>query len=260
MGESMTSAEFFSIVERLFEGDVDELQRELQRALNRTKITLVFTPNPEQIMIAHEDADFRETLEQGEILLPDGTQLVKAAQQAKKAGKVRQAPTHRLTGVDLLTWWLEQGREEQIATALIGGKSGVAEALAKKYDPEQTWCFGFSGYDSVANATPQEVQQMRTLIEQRRPKIVFVAFGAPWQERWSVQNREWLQEQGVKIVVVCGGAFDVLSPAHRLRRAPRWMQQLGLEWFFRLLQEPGRWKRQQRVLGFIQLSKQWIQE
>lgn len=256
----MTSKEFFQLVERLYAESFEQLQRDLQRALNQKQLTKIFTPNPEQIMQAHRDSRFFAELLQGDLLLPDGTQLVKAAQAAKKAGKVESAPQVRLTGIDLLEWWLEQGSTENIPTVLLGGRAGVAEALAKKVDPQQSWCFGFSGYDSVANATQEEESTMRALIEERRPKVIFVAFGAPWQERWVLANEDWLTEQGVRVAAVCGGAFDVLSPAHRLQRAPRWMQQSGLEWLYRLFQEPGRWRRQRQVLEFLRLSKAWISE
>ena len=81
---------------------------------------------------------------------------------------------------------------------------------------------------------PEVVQ----LIRQAKPSILFVGMGMPAQEKWIAGNLDAL---GVPVVMGVGGSFDVLSG--RLRRAPAWIRQLGVEWSYRLLQEPWRWRR-----------------
>lgn len=260
MGPAMIASKFFLLLERLYRDDSEQFQQDMLNWIQRSRLQKVFTPNPEQVMQAHSDPQFFDELLQGDVLLPDGTQLVVAARAAQEAGKVLHSPHERITGVDVLEWWLEEGKSRKVATALIGGQDGVAQALAKDTDPEQTWCFGHSGYAAVARPTPEEEQKLLDFVTEKQPVVLFVAFGAPWQERWTLEHANWLQSQGVRVVVVCGGALDVLSPASSLRRAPRWMRQLGLEWLFRLFQQPSRWKRQTNVLEFMKVSRSWIAE
>jgi N-acetylglucosaminyldiphosphoundecaprenol N-acetyl-beta-D-mannosaminyltransferase len=215
-------------------------------------LTLVFTPNPEQCVLAVESAEFRECLLSGDVLLPDGIGLVWAARLLGKK-------LERQTGADTLERWLKKAKEEKIPTLLLGGRDGVAEHLARWYDPEGQWCWGLAGHVNVAAASdPQyrstvekEEEEIFSLIKTRRPIAIFVAFGAPWQELWLCRHREQLEKLGVKQAMVCGGAFDYL--AGRVKRAPTWVRSIGLEWLYRLVREPWRWRRQLKLLKFVRL-------
>ena len=90
------------------------------------------------------------------------------------------------------------------------------------------------------------------MIKQIKPRLVFVALGAPTQELWIAQHRNLLRKNNVEIAMAVGGSFDYLL--NKVPRAPRWMQKLGLEWLFRLIIEPWRIKRQLRLIGFIALT------
>ena len=79
---------------------------------------------------------------------------------------------------------------------------------------------------------------MLNLIRQAKPSILFVGMGMPAQEKWIAKN---LQALGIPVVMGVGGSFDVLSG--KLKRAPAWMRRLGIEWLYRLAQEPWRWRR-----------------
>jgi N-acetylglucosaminyldiphosphoundecaprenol N-acetyl-beta-D-mannosaminyltransferase len=79
-----------------------------------------------------------------------------------------------------------------------------------------------------------------------KPNLIFAAFGSPFQEKWFYQNRARLQ--GICCVGV-GGAFDFLSG--NIQRAPIWIRKIGLEWLYRLIREPWRWRRQLRLLVFL---------
>jgi N-acetylglucosaminyldiphosphoundecaprenol N-acetyl-beta-D-mannosaminyltransferase len=257
----MNAAQFFTLVEHLYVGTFSDLQKAFPRWVSAGDLTTIFTPNPEQIMIAVREPAFFSQILRAKILLADGMQLVKVARQARDAQKVPNAPAERITGVDVVQWWLSfngGSQGQRIPTILLGGKGHIAESLARKYDPDQLWCYGDSGYRDVRTPLEEEEKRIQWLVEKVRPRVIFVAFGAPYQERWVLEHEQWLQEIGVGVVLVCGGAFDVLSPASRLRRAPIWMQRSGLEWFFRLLQQPGRWRRQLEVLRFVWMSKKWV--
>lgn len=89
-------------------------------------------------------------------------------------------------------------------------------------------------------------------IQQNHPIAVFVALGAPYQELWIAKHRETLKKAGVRCVMTVGGAFDILTG--RINRAPLAFQNLGMEWLYRLFQQPWRWKRQLRLVEFVLLA------
>ena len=86
------------------------------------------------------------------------------------------------------------------------------------------------------------------LIQRAEPDILFVAYGAPVQDKWIARNLERL---GVPVAMGVGGAFDFVSG--RAKRAPRWLQRVGLEWLHRLLHEPWRWRRMLALPKFVWL-------
>lgn len=237
------------IIDRLYSGTVPDFRR---RRLTNDQLQLIFTPNPEQCVLADESDEFRKNLLSADILLADGVGL-------SLASKLRGKNVPRITGVDTLKWWLGWAKEEKASTLLLGGRDGVAESLAKWYDPEGEWCWGIPGHVNVAAAKdPQFKEQLKReekeifdVIEKKRPKALFVAFGAPWQEEFLCRHREKLNRLGVKLAMVCGGSFDYLTG--RVKRAPVLLRILGLEWFYRLVKEPWRWRRQLRLIRFLWL-------
>lgn len=114
--------------------------------------------------------------------------------------------------------------------------------------PQVWW---LSGYQDVTRPSPQEEQRVLDAIKNLKPAVVFVAFGAPHQERWAASHLKTCFESGARVVMVVGGAFDFLLG--KSQRPPSWVQQLGFEWLFRLLQEPWRWRRQLRLIRFAWL-------
>jgi len=88
-------------------------------------------------------------------------------------------------------------------------------------------------------------------VRRYKPHLVFVAFGSPYQELWIARHSN---QFGKSVVMGVGGAFDYLSG--HVYRAPEFIRKIGLEWFFRLLSQPWRWKRQLSLLKFIKLVLQ----
>ncbi len=210
------------------------------------KLTVVFTPNPEQIVLAHKDLAFAALLKQADYLLPDGSKLVDASRVLALFKKADALQT-RITGVDVaeqLLKKLSEKTESQGKVLLIGGKGYHAQEVVGGVQLQ--W---LEGYHSVAAPTPAEEAHLRSAIAEMKPDVVFVAFGAPYQEKWVTEHRQLLTESHVKIVMVVGGAFDILLG--KIKRAPRWMQRAGLEWLYRLIQQPWRWKRQLQLLNFV---------
>lgn len=104
------------------------------------------------------------------------------------------------------------------------------------------------GSKSIINETTKEQQRIIKKINNFKPHFLFVAYGAPMQEKWVAKN---LPKLKVKVGMGVGGAFDYLSG--RVKRAPKIIQKLNLEWFWRLIHEPWRWRRQLRLVKFAWL-------
>jgi N-acetylglucosaminyldiphosphoundecaprenol N-acetyl-beta-D-mannosaminyltransferase len=125
---------------------------------------------------------------------------------------------------------------------LYGGQPGVAEKACE--------CLKILYPDinitGVLNGYEKDEQIIRSTINTANPDIVFVALGSPVQEYWIVNNMDHLSAQVFQGV---GGSFDVISG--RVKRAPSFFRKLGLEWLYRLLKEPVRWKRQTILPKFL---------
>ena len=144
--------------------------------------------------------------------------------------------TERVSGVDLMERICERAAERKYSVYLLGARPGVAGAAAQALEarcPGLRIVGAHHGY-----FTPEQEPEVVTAIAQAQPDILFVAFGAPKQEKWI---RQHLAELQVPVAIGVGGSFDVF--AGRVRRAPRWMQRAGLEWLHRVLREPSRLPR-----------------
>lgn len=224
-------------------------------------ILTVATPNPEQLVMSAEDKVFWKALQSMQYLIPDGVGLQLAYVWWKLTGRGSEFPHQfrRVAGRRVVEWWLTHAKKQKThSTLLVGAKSGVAERLAQKVDPKTEWCLGSMGYSQVQDLwsekpsaqTQTEHAELMNLISDWQPTVIFVAFGAPYQEMWIEKYSAELQKSGVRIVMVCGGAFDTLvgdtSPA------PSWIARIGAEWLWRLIAEPWRWRRQLRLITFLQ--------
>lgn len=209
---------------------------------------VVFTPNPEQLVLAKEHPQFAQSLAAADVCIPDGSGLVWLM------NKTATPPVQRIAGVDVVAQLLKISPTERFA--LIGGrgygqKFAETNALLSLGNATVHWN---AAYADVAHPTPAEEEKLTFWLKQEKPTVVFVAFGAPFQEAWALTHKEQLGTLGVKVVMVVGGSFDVLTG--KVRRAPEWMKSAGLEWLFRLLQEPWRLGRQLKGAKFFWMASQ----
>jgi N-acetylglucosaminyldiphosphoundecaprenol N-acetyl-beta-D-mannosaminyltransferase len=192
------------------------------------------TINPEIIMLARDDEEYEKVLESADLAVCDGIGVVWAG---KMFGKKFNGRVH---GVDLVEKVCEFVAKKPITVGFLGGDKNVAlntsDCLRKKYPGLQV-SFADSKFE-IRNSK----------FEIPKTDILFVAFGSPKQEKWIYEN---LAKIDVKVAVGVGGAFDFISG--QVRRAPKWMRKLGLEWLFRLIIQPWRWKRQLALPKFIYL-------
>ncbi len=231
----------------LFSGTLNSLLITLVDQVKQGKKPLVvFTPNPEQFIQARHNPEFMKTLEQADVRVPDGVGLIWADRILAKSSDGQAAGssniTERISGIDLVTSLLDQAAGDTWPVVVLGGRG--YESLPKGV----TW---IPGYQTISTPTALEEKEVAKQLSSIRPKIVFVALGAPWQEQWILDHLDLLNSSGVKLAMVVGGAFDVITG--KLPRAPQVIQRFGLEWAYRLWREPWRWRRQLRLVEFVWL-------
>lgn len=220
------------------------LEKILKNNNDKSKYTMVFSLNPEILVEMEKDPDFKKIARKAQIRILDGVGIVLAARiNGLRVGD-------RYTGVDLMNDVLEQASKHSLRVMLIGGEQKLAEQIAECYSDKnpRLEIFGIQGIKDVTKATEEEERLIFSIVADRKPHIVFVAFGSPFQEKWLYRNQAHFKGM---VVAGVGGAFDFLSG--RIPRAPRFVRLLGLEWLFRLIIQPWRIKRQLRLLTFIRL-------
>jgi len=197
----------------------------------------VNTVNPEFIISAQGDPEFAQILNDSSLNLPDGQGLIWAA-------SVLGTPLQgRVTGVDTLFRLAQMAAKKGLRVYLLGAAEGVAATAARTLQhhfPGLEVCGTYAGSSAV-----EEENGITSRIARARPHLLFVAYGAPHQEKWIARN---LSRAAVPVAMGVGGALDFIS-GHR-KRAPTWVQRLGLEWLHRLVQEPWRWRRMRALPRF----------
>lgn len=203
-----------------------EKVREFLKSKERFQIT---TPNPEFTLAAQRNQTFKKTLQESNLSIADGTGIVWAI------NLLHGVKTERVTGVDFMKLICSTFRKKGIF--LLGASEEVNEktkrALEKKY-PGIRIVGNYSG--TPGSHLEKIICQM---INASKAQFLFVAYGAPNQDLWIARNLPHLHT--VKVAMGVGGSFDFISGYKK--RAPRWMRVFGLEWLFRLMQEPARYRR-----------------
>lgn len=195
----------------------------------------IATVNPEFIMAARRDDEFKNILNKCDLNIADGFGIKLAA------WKIGQPLKQRITGVDLMKEICSLAVADNKSVFLLGAKKkGVVELTAEKLNQDypgikivgaergfRHWHRHFSD------------EKLVEIINRRQPDILFIAFGQVKQEKWIYYNLPKLPT--VKLAMGVGGSFDYISG--KVKRAPKWMRSIGLEWFYRLIRQPWRWPR-----------------
>ncbi len=222
-----------------------QVLEKVENFLYGAKKHYLVTPNPEFLVAAQRDEEFKQILNEADVAIPDGIGVIIASVLLGRGIK------NRITGTDLVSQLTKLASEKNYSIFLLGGKDGAAKRteskLIQKY-PNILIVGNFEGEadktgDSETTKAITQANKSGELID-----FLFVAFGQVKQEKWIKRN---LGRIPVKVAVGVGGAFDYLSG--RKPRAPIWVQKAGLEWLFRLLVEPWRFKRQLALPFFVYL-------
>lgn len=206
--------------------------------IEQSKFSMICTPNTEIVMEAQHDPELKEILQDADLVIPDGIGLIYAS-------KIHQLGlTERVTGIDTMERILKYANNTKKSIYLFGGKPGVAEKAAERMKdvyPNLQIKGIRDGYFKK-----EEEDKIVDHINEVKPDLLFVALGAPRQEKWIYQHRKILN---VKVAMGVGGSFDVWAGVSK--RAPKIFQQLHLEWFYRLAKEPHRIGRMMSLPKFM---------
>jgi N-acetylglucosaminyldiphosphoundecaprenol N-acetyl-beta-D-mannosaminyltransferase len=198
------------------------------------------TVNTEFVMAAQKDAEFKAIINSAALALPDGIGLLWAARFLGHPLK------ERVTGVDTVQQVAELAARKGYRLFLLGAAEGVADLCAQRLSnkyPNLQIAGTYSGSPAV-----EEENGIVALVKQAKPDVLFVAYGAPQQDKWIARNLKRLE---VPLTMGVGGAFDFIAGV--AVRAPPWIQRLGLEWLHRLYREPWRWRRMLVLPKFVGL-------
>jgi N-acetylglucosaminyldiphosphoundecaprenol N-acetyl-beta-D-mannosaminyltransferase len=202
----------------------------LSDAIRGRSVHHVVTANPVMVMTGIEDPSFMAMLRGADMVVPDGAGLVWAASRLGKP------VTERVTGYDLVQELFQVGSAEGWKVYLLGTTQEIIDAAREKI--ERT----YPGLHIVGCRNgyfkSDEDEQVVDEIRAANPDLLLVGRATYTQDPWIAKYRDRLN---VPVMIGVGGSFDVMSG--RLKRAPGWMRSLKLEWFYRLIQEPYRWKR-----------------
>lgn len=206
----------------------DMVARLTERMLNKQKCFVV-TANPEIVMNTQDDRAYKQYVDKAHYVTADGIGVVKGAQILGKP------LPERVAGYDLMRQLLSVLNEQKLKLYMLGAQEETiekaVETIRKEYPNLQLagYHHGFFKWEDPAIINE---------IKATKPDLILVALGVPRQEKWIAEHLDEV-EKGVFIGV--GGSFDVL--AGTVKRAPEIWQKLNLEWFYRLLKQPSRWRR-----------------
>lgn len=199
---------------------------------------LIYTPNPEMVLEATKNQKFKEIIDNSDLNIPDGIGIVIAS-------KILGSPLkERVTGIDMAYRFFEEFAGTDTTFYFFGAADGIAQLAAenmmKKY-PGLKIIGTRSGYFNK-NDEMKIIEEINKL----KPDIILIGLGAPKQEMWMYNYKK---ELNAKVCMGIGGSFDVMSG--RLKRAPEWMIKLNIEWLYRLVKQPTRYKRMMKLPLFI---------
>lgn len=225
----MTRIDFLNI--KIDNLTMEEALIKIDQLISERSCRYIVTPNLDHIVTLERDVAFAEVYDNADLVLADGKPLLWISRWLNCPIK------EKLSGADLFPKMCQLAAKQGYKVFLLGAEEGVAakaaENLAMKY----------SGLKIVGTYAPKfdfeenqmELVYIKSLIQRVQPDILGVALGSPKGEKFIYSH---LQEYGVPLSISIGATLDF--EAGKIRRAPRWMSEIGLEWLFRITQDPKR--------------------
>lgn len=213
----------------------------LSSFIDSDKAHMVVTPNAEILMMCNENKELCDAVNKSDFVSPDGVGVLYAA-------KILGTPIkEKVAGCELGLNLLYEAAKKKAGVFLFGAKPGVAETCAKKLKekiPDLIVSGVRDGYFK-----PEQTDEIIDMINESGAKILWVCLGAPKQELWMAENKDKLK---VGVMLGLGGSIDLY--AGNVKRAPKLMIKLKVEWLYRLIKEPYRLGRMMKIPRVLVLA------
>lgn len=206
----------------------------LENIEKKEKKLFITTINSEILVASYKNPDYKKVLNSSDLAIIDGSGPQKAAQI------LGFGPVYRFAGVDLVEIICERVSKQPITVGFFGGRANVAEEASKCLKEKYP---GLKIAFAIEDWIGSEAKSKSLKCD-----ILFVALGHPRQEIWIEKN---LRNLDVWAAMGVGGSFDYLSG--RVKRAPKFVRNMGFEWLYRLIRQPWRVRRQLSLIYFVLL-------
>lgn len=211
--------------------DMQETIRAIEGMIEEKRKSYIVAINVDVVMKIEQDAYLKKITDEADMVLVDGKPLVWIAKWHKRPVKAK------ISGSDLVPLLCETAAEKGYTIFILGGKDGIADQAKAKLEKDM------AGIRIVGTYAPpfgfekdaEELEKINRMITEVHPDLLIACFGCPKQEKWIYEN---YQKYDATVSVCAGATVDFL--AGNVKRAPKWMSDHGLEWFYRFTQEPQR--------------------
>lgn len=212
----------------------------------------IITVNADFIVMAHESPRFASIINQNASTFDGQVPFILACKFARPRG----VTIEKISGSDLVPELLESAAQHGKRVLLLGASAGSNEdAVRIARQRYGTQVYGYSPPLASYPFQDDWREECRRRIVALKPHYIFVALGAPKQEFWMDDERDWLAKHGVELCIGCGGSLDFLSG--KIRRAPKWVQSAGLEGVYRTLSEPKLFRLKRLLRSFLIFKHLW---
>lgn len=199
--------------------------------------TFIVTANPEIVEYANKNSEYKRIISSADYIVADGIGVILASKL------INDSLPERIPGYEMMLDLFQHANDQALKVFLLGAEPSVIETavdnLKKEYSNINIVGYHHGYMDMKDSKIAKNIQALK-------PDLIFVALGFPKQEEW-IHTYYHLFNKGIFIGV--GGSFDVL--AGKVKRAPLIWQKLNLEWFYRLIKQPSRWKRMLVLPKFV---------
>ncbi len=229
----------------IYQKDYKNVLHEVKESVNNQKKIYICVAATHLIMECQKNIELLKGVQNADIVTPDGMPLVWLS---KLYGNKKAS---RIYGPDLTLMLCKLAQKNKFNIFLLGGANGQSSNLAKKLRIKYPGLKIVGTEDTPNRPIPKKENDLIIKkINKIKPDLVFVGLGCPNQELWMINNRNRIH---ASTLIGVGAAFDFITKT--VGQAPKWMQNNGLEWFYRLLQDPKRLWRRYTVLNTLFLLK-----
>ena len=230
---------------------MDETIQRIDDLIHECNPSYVVTPNLDHIVTLEKDVEFKELYDNANLIVADGKPLIWISKFLKNPIK------EKISGSDLFPKICELAVQRKYTIFIIGAAEGIADKAARNLEKK------YPGIKFIGTYSPSyefeqnqnELKKMKNLVLEAKPDILAIALGSPKGEKFIYKH---LLEYNVPLSISIGATIDF--EAGNIKRAPKWMSNMGLEWLFRITQDPKRlikryWKDAISILPIIKKYK-----